>query len=82
MNQPQGQIQIGKNGISNNFILTLKSLFKNHGIVKISVLKNAGHEKIKVKSYAEKVVNELGNHYTAKIIGFTIVVKKWRKAVR
>ncbi len=75
-----GEIQLGKNGITNNFIYTLKNHFKKHENVKISVLKSAGHNKEKVKKYSEEILEKLGGKYTAKIIGFTIVVKKWRKA--
>lgn len=74
--------QLGKNGITNNFIETLKSLFKNHENIKISVLKGAGHEKEKIRKYSEELLDKLGKNYTSKIIGFTIVVKKWRKPMR
>jgi len=76
------QIQLGKQGITDNFIKTLEDDFKNHGNVKICVLKSAGHDKSKVKGYSEKILEKLGNKYTSKIIGFTIFVKKWRKARR
>jgi RNA-binding protein YhbY len=75
-------MQLGKNGISKNFIETLKNHFKKSKNVKVSVLKSAGHEKSKVKVYAEEILGELGNNYTARVIGFTIVLKKWRKNVR
>ena len=39
------------------------------------------NNKDKIKEYSEKILEKLGNKYTAKIIGFTIFVKKWRKAV-
>jgi RNA-binding protein YhbY len=74
--------QLGKNGITNNFIETLKSHFKNHENIKISVLKGAGHEKEKIRKYSEELLDKLGKNYTSKIIGFTIVVKKWRKPMR
>lgn len=77
-----GQLQLGKNGITENFLGTLKSYFKNHKNVKISVLKSAGHEKNKVKIYAEEILGELGNNYTARVIGFTINVKKWKRTIR
>ncbi|HLC78615.1 MAG TPA: YhbY family RNA-binding protein [Candidatus Nanoarchaeia archaeon] len=76
------QSQIGKNGVTPNFIETLKTYFKKHDIVKISVLKSGGHEKAKVKEYSNTILNALGDHYTSKIIGFTIIVRKWRKARR
>ena len=82
MNQTQGKVQLGKNGVTENFIESLKNLFKKNGNVRISVLKNAGHKKENVNEYKEKILSGLGNNYTAKIVGFTIVVKKWRKNVR
>ncbi len=77
-----GQIQIGKQGITKNFLSTLDSYFKKHKTVKISVLKSAGHDKEKVKKFAEEILNFLGKTYTARVIGFKIVLKKWRKSVR
>lgn len=80
--QRTANIQLGKNGISENFMETLKSHFKNHENVKISVLKSARENREKMKTYSEDILNKLGRHYTYRIIGFTIIVKKWRKAVR
>ena len=74
--------QLGKNGITNNFIETLKGQFKNHENIKISVLKGAGHEKEKIRKYSEEILEKLGKNYTSRIIGFTIVIKKWRKPMR
>ena len=75
-------VQLGKQGITDNFISTLESHFKNHGNVKICVLKSARESREKVKRYSEEILEKLGKNYTAKIIGFTINVKKWRKARR
>jgi len=77
-----GQVQLGKQGISDNFIESLKNHFKNYQNVKVSVLKSAGHDKSKVKEYSKQILEKLGKNYTARIVGFTIVLKKWRKAVR
>ena len=76
------RIQLGKQGLTENFIESLRNNFKKHENVKISVLKSAGHDKIKVKEYSEEILETLGKNYTAKIVGFTIAVKKWRKARR
>ena len=77
-----GYVQLGKQGITDNFIGTLKNHFKKNKNVKVSVLKSAGHDKIKVKKFSEEILEKLGNNYTVRVIGFTIVLKKWRKAVR
>ena len=76
------EMQLGKNGITGNFLETLKSHFQKHDNVRISVLKSAGHEKAKLREYSEEILNKLGNNYTSRIIGFKIAVKKWRRAVR
>lgn len=78
----QSSIQLGKNRITDNFIETIKAHFKKHDNVKIDVLKSAGHEKEKMRGYSEEILEKLGKNYTAKIIGFTIFLKKWRKARR
>ena len=76
----QGQIQLGKQGITENFIITLKHHFNRHNNVKVHVLKSAERKKEKIKMYREEILGKLGKNYTAKIIGFTIFIKKWRKA--
>ena len=77
-----GYIQLGKQGITDNFIETLKDHFKKHDNVRVSVLKSAGHEKDKVKKISDEILEKLGKNYTSRIIGFTIVLKKWRKNIR
>jgi RNA-binding protein YhbY len=77
-----GTMQIGKNGVTKNLIETLKSFFKNRHIVKITVLKSAGRDREKIKNISENILSELGKNYTSRIIGFTIVVRKWRKPMR
>ena len=75
-------IQIGKNGVTDNLIETLKSHFKNHINVKVVLLKNFSRDKKKIKKTAEDIVESLGRNYTYRVLGFTIFVKKWKKAMR
>ena len=75
-----GFMQLGKNGVTDSFIECLKTYFKTHENMKISVLKNARNEREDVKKYSKEIVEKLGKFYTTKTIGFTIIVKKWRKA--
>lgn len=81
-----GKIQLGKNKITDNFMSSLKNLFKKHKSVKISVLRSAkspGKEgRDEMKKYAEEILNRLGKNYTSRVIGFTISLKKWRKDMR
>ncbi|OGJ11939.1 hypothetical protein A3K62_01485 [Candidatus Pacearchaeota archaeon RBG_16_35_8] len=78
----ESNIQLGKQGITDNFIITLRGHFENHKQVKISVLKNARKNKEDVKAYADEILNRMGNKYTYKMVGFTIILRKWRNAVR
>lgn len=80
--QKLSEIQIGKQGINENFIETLKNNFKKHENVRIRILKSGGHDKEKVRKYSEEILQELGKNYTARIIGFKIMIKKWRKPRR
>ena len=82
MPEIQKQIQLGKQGISDNFIKTIEEYFKKNRIVRVSVLKSAGHEKNKVKEYSEEILKKLGENYKSRIIGFTIIIMKFRKRVR
>ncbi|HJZ19137.1 MAG TPA: YhbY family RNA-binding protein [Candidatus Nanoarchaeia archaeon] len=77
-----GNIQLGKQKITENFIETLKKFFKNRENVRVSVLRSATRDREEIKKFAEKILGDLGKNFTARIIGFTIVVKKWRKNVR
>ncbi len=76
------EIQIGKNGLTAGLTTRLKNDFKTHELVKMHILKSAGHEKEKVKEISEKILSELGNKYTCRIIGFMLILRKWRKDKR
>ncbi len=75
-------VQVGKKGVSENLVETLKDHFKKHQNVKVVFLKNSIRDKKKVKKAAEEIVSELGPNYTYRVLGFTIFVKKWRRAIR
>ena len=75
---PVSKIQIGKNGITENFLETLKSHFKKHSNVKIQVLKAARDSK-SAKEYSEGILKNLGSNYSARVIGFVINVKRLRR---
>jgi RNA-binding protein YhbY len=79
---PQIEMQLGKNGITENFVQTLKRYFENHEQVKISVLKSIRENRGDMKKHSEEILDKLGKNYTAKLIGFKIVLKKWRKDKR
>jgi RNA-binding protein YhbY len=76
------QMQLGKNGLTDNFIATLKAHFKNYKNIKISVLKSCCRDREELKKISDNILESLGKNYTARVIGYTIVLSKWRRAMR
>ena len=76
MKKGPASIQIGKNGLTDNFILSIENAFKTRKAIKIRVLKSAGHDKEKIKEFAERIVFKLGEKYSYRIVGFSIFLKK------
>ncbi|MFH0831646.1 MAG: YhbY family RNA-binding protein [archaeon] len=75
-------MHIGKNGLTGSVIEALKILFKNHDMIKISVLKSAAQHKTEVEKMASEICSALGINFTSKVIGHTITMRKWRKPQR
>jgi RNA-binding protein YhbY len=76
------QIQLGKNGLTDSFIGNLKHHFDTCKNVKISVLRSCCRDREELKKIADEILEKLGKTYTVKIIGYTIIVKKWRREMR
>jgi RNA-binding protein YhbY len=76
------QIQLGKNGITENFMCNLKHHFDSTKNVKISVLRSCCRDREEIKKINEEILEKLGKNYNSRIIGYTIVVKKWRREMR
>jgi len=76
------QIQLGKNGVTENFMCNLKHHFDSTKNVKISVLRSCCRDREELKKINEEILDKLGKNYNSRIIGYTIVVKKWRREMR
>ena len=74
------KLQIGKNGLTEGFIENLKVAFKGADNARISVLKSGTRDRDELGIMNDKILKGLGVNYTSKIIGYTIAVRKWRKA--
>jgi len=76
------QLQLGKKGLTPEFIKDIERRLEKHrnAVVKIIVLKSARESKKDVQKYAEEIKEKLGANYTVKTLGFTITLRKWRKA--
>jgi RNA-binding protein YhbY len=77
----QVEVQLGKKGLTPEFLEGIKKRFEKSEIknIKVSVLQSARESKADVKKYAEEIINFLGNKFTYRTIGFSIFLKKWRR---
>lgn len=78
-NKPEIKLHLGKRGLTEDFINGLKNAFKTRRRVKIKVLKSLERDREKIKELADKIIEELGENYRCKVIGFTIKLKKEKK---
>jgi RNA-binding protein YhbY len=82
MNKKYIEMQLGKKGLTKEFVKDIEKRLEKHrnAVLKISVLKSARESKADIKKYAEELVNQLGEKFTYRVLGFSIFLKKWRKA--
>ena len=79
MKKKQMSMQIGKKGLTQEFLEDLKRRFEDVENIKIDVLRSARESKEDVKKYAEEIYEFLGPKFTFKVLGFNIAFKKWRR---
>jgi RNA-binding protein YhbY len=80
--KPIKTLQLGKQGITENFKEQLKQQFTNARTVKITILKSACRNKEEAKNIAEQLTKELGPTYNYKLIGYVLTIMKFRKTQR
>ncbi len=73
------KLQIGKNGLTPEFIEQVKSVFENGKLVKISILKSACRDKKDAEKIGKELVSELGPKYGYKLVGYVLTIIKYRK---
>lgn len=72
-------MNLGKNGLTEGFLVCLKNSFKERENIKLSVLKSACRDREEMVKIAEELIQKLGKGYTYRIVGYTIFLKRWRK---
>ena len=76
------QMQLGKAGLSENFIETLRKSFKRHENIKIALLKTCSRDREEIEEIAKEICSKLGNEkqvFKYKILGFTIFLKRCKR---
>jgi RNA-binding protein YhbY len=72
----QLSMQIGKAGVTDNFIMTLENAFKTHNTIRLSALQSSGRDIDSIIKIADDIVSRLKGNYDYRILGFTIIMKK------
>jgi RNA-binding protein YhbY len=73
------KMQIGKNGLTSDFIAGLRKVFEKNSNIRVNLLKSSTRDKKEAKKWAEEIVSSLGKNYSYKLIGYTIILRRWRK---
>lgn len=71
-----GEIQLGKQRVTENFIKTLQTYFVKNKVVKISVLQSLSTDKKEIKTLAEEIKNSLQGNFDIKLIGHKIILRR------
>lgn len=72
------KFQIGKAGVNDNVVASIKNGLKNHKFMRISVLKSAGPNKDSVKAMADSICSKIRGVEVMRIIGHTIILRRNR----
>ena len=76
---PIRQLQLGKKGLTKDFIETLKKHFEKAKTIKISVLKSCCRDKSELKKMEQEILKQLGENYHSRSIGYAINLRKFSK---
>ncbi len=80
--KPIKRLQMGKNGLTPEFIEQVKFIFKNETLIKVTILKSACRDKKEAEKMGDELVEALGKKYDYKLVGYVLTIIKYRKEQR
>ena len=80
--KPVRQLQMGKAGLSPEFVEQVRSVFDTDKLVKISILRSCCRDKSDARRIGEELVERLGPKFGFKLVGYVLTVVKFRKDQR
>ncbi len=75
-------IQLGKSGYNERNLENIKTFFLRHKDLKVTILRSCLRNQGELKSLKEKILSDLGPNYTARVVGYSIFFKKWKRQMR
>lgn len=73
------KLQIGKKGLTEEFLQDLKAKFEVADNIRVSILPSATRDRIEAKKWVTTILDSLGPKFRANLIGYTIALRKLRK---
>jgi len=82
MVKPIKRLQIGKKGLTPAFIEQVKNVFENERVLKISILKSVCRDKKQAEEIGRSLVENLGDKFDYKLVGYVLTIIRFRKVQR
>jgi RNA-binding protein YhbY len=70
--------QIGKQGLTEEFIQHLASAFTTHKDIRVQVLPSADEVRKRIREIPKEITAKLTGFYETRVVGFTIFIRKKR----
>jgi RNA-binding protein YhbY len=80
--QETRKFQIGKKGLTEEFINQIEITFRTCRKVKIDILKSACRDREEAKKIAQELIERLGKNFDYKLIGYVLTIMKFNRAIR
>lgn len=77
--KPIMHLQVGKNGLTLGVIEQARKMLEKEKAIKVTLLKSSTRDKKEAKDLADKLISGLGERFQYHLIGYTLIVKKYRK---
>lgn len=76
------RLQLGKNGMTQEFVEQVRKIFEHEQIIKISILKSACRNKQDAEKIGQDLVDALGKNFIFRLIGYVLTIHKFRRDMR
>lgn len=74
--------QVGKNGVTDGVIASLRLAFNKNKMVKVQFLKSSGLKHEGVEEAGKKIAKSLGPNFFSKRVGLTLTIRRFSKPVK
>lgn len=76
--KPVKKLQLGKKGLTPEFMAQVKSFFETERMIKVDILKSACRNRDEAREIGKKIVEELGPKFGFKLLGYVLTIIQFR----